>query len=163
MIAWRRLLEHAFAGINQDERHVGSRGAGHHVSGILHVPRGIGDDKLAAGGGKIPVGHVDGDSLFALRSQSICQQRQVDALLTAPNGGLLDCVKLILKNGLAVIEQPPDQGAFAVIYRAGSSEAEEFGGVWHNVCHSHSKNTLLSFGLPWLFPTACRRCAHPAQ
>ena len=71
------LLEHALAGVDQDDREVGRRGAGDHVAGVLNVPGRVGDDELALGRGEVAVGHVDRDALLALGAQAVGQQRQV--------------------------------------------------------------------------------------
>ena len=47
------------------------------------MTRRIRNDKFPFGGGKIPVGHIDGDALFALRLKAISQQREVDAFFAA--------------------------------------------------------------------------------
>ena len=53
-------------GIDQEQRELGVRGAGHHVAGILLVARRIGDDEGALGGAEIAVGDVIVLTLFAL-------------------------------------------------------------------------------------------------
>ena len=44
------LLDHALAGVDQDHREVGGRGARDHVARVALVARGVGDDELAVGG-----------------------------------------------------------------------------------------------------------------
>ena len=75
------LLLDAVAGVDQDERQVGGRGAGDHVAGVLNVARGVGDDELAPGGGEVSVGDVDRYPLLPLRPQAVGQQGEVGVAL----------------------------------------------------------------------------------
>ena len=72
-----RLLDHAVAGVDQDDRQVGGRGAGDHVARVLHVAGRVGDDELAPRGREVAVGDVDRDALLALGAQAVGEQRQV--------------------------------------------------------------------------------------
>ena len=72
------LGQHALAGIDQDHRQIGGRGAGDHVAGVLLVAGRVGDDELAPLGGEEAVGDVDGDALLALGGQAVDQQREVE-------------------------------------------------------------------------------------
>ena len=62
------LLDHPMTGIHQNKSRIGRRGASNHIAGVLYVSRGIGDNELAFGCGKIAVGHVYSDTLLALIS-----------------------------------------------------------------------------------------------
>ena len=73
-----RLRQHAFARIDENDRQIRSRSARDHVAGVLLVAGRIGDDEFALLGGKVAVGDVDGDSLFALGGESVDQQRKID-------------------------------------------------------------------------------------
>ena len=55
-----RLLQHAVAGVDEDDREVRGGCAGHHVARVLDVAGGVRDDELASGRGEVPVRHVDG-------------------------------------------------------------------------------------------------------
>ena len=77
------LLGDALAGVEQDQRDVGRRGAGDHVPGVLDVARGVRDDELAARGREVAVGDVDRDALLALGAQAVGQQRQVRVVVAA--------------------------------------------------------------------------------
>jgi hypothetical protein len=79
------LDQHALARVDQDHRKVGGAGAGHHVAGVLFVPRAVGDDELALFGVEEAVGDIDGDALFALCRQAIDQQGKVDLLPLGAN------------------------------------------------------------------------------
>ena len=59
------LGEHAFAGVNKDNRQFRRGCAGDHVAGVLDVSWRVGDDEFAFGRGKVAVGHVDGNPLLA--------------------------------------------------------------------------------------------------
>ena len=51
-------------------------------------------------------------------------KREVGAVRAALVGGLLDGFELVLEDGLAVVQQPPDQRALAVVYAACRDEPE---------------------------------------
>src|SRR3546814_2026060 len=106
-----RLGQHTLARVDQDDRQVGGRGAGHHVARILLVPRRVGDDELALFGGEEAIGDVDRDPLLPLGGQPVDEQREIYIL---PLGSDTLAVRLqrrelILEDHLAVVEQPPDQ------------------------------------------------------
>ena len=84
------LFEHAFAGVDQQQRQVGGRGAGDHVARVLDVAGGVGDHELALRRREVAVGDVDRDPLLALGPQAVGQQRQVGLLVAALLGGALD-------------------------------------------------------------------------
>ena len=102
---------------------VGCGGPGNHVAGILDVAWRIGDDELAARGGKVTVSDVDGDTLLAFGTQTIGQQSQIQVGVAALPAGPLDSRHLVFENGFAVQQQPADQGAFAIIHTAGGGKA----------------------------------------
>ena len=79
-----RLGQHALARVDQDDREIGGRGAGHHVARVLLVARRVGDDELALLGREEAVGDVDGDALLALGGEAVDQQREVDLLPCVP-------------------------------------------------------------------------------
>ena len=83
-----RLLLDAVAGVHQEDGEVGVAGAGHHVAGVLHVPRSVGHDELAARGGEVAMGHVDGDALLALGAQAVGQEGEVHRAVGKPVLGL---------------------------------------------------------------------------
>jgi hypothetical protein len=84
------LFQQAGAGIDQQDRQIGGRGAGCHVAGILLVAGRVGDDEGALVGGEIAIGDIDGDALFALGLQTVEQQREIgqaEIVLLAANHG----------------------------------------------------------------------------
>ena len=122
-----RLRQHALAGVDQDHGQLGGRGAGHHVAGVLLVPRRVGDDELALVGREEAVGDVDGDALLALGGEAIDQQREVE--LAALRADLLrvglERRELVLEDHLRVVEQPADQRGLAVVDAAAGDEAQQ--------------------------------------
>ena len=111
--------------VDQDDGQVGGGRARHHVAGVLHVPGRVGDDELALRRGEVAVGHVDGDALLALGAEAVGQQREVRRVVAARAVlASLDGLELVLEDGLGIVEQPPDERAFAVVDAAGGREAE---------------------------------------
>ncbi|MNL03383.1 hypothetical protein D3C87_1239200 [compost metagenome] len=113
-------------GVHQHDGGVRRAGAGHHVAGVLLVARRVGDDELAARGGEVAVGHVDGDALLALGFQAVGQQRKIDLLA---GGALVLGVgqrgQLVGEHGLAVIQQAADQRALAVVHGTRGDKAQQ--------------------------------------
>ena len=84
-----RLGEDAFARIDEDDGEVCGGGAGGHVAGVLLVAGGVGDDELAALGGEVAVGDVDGDALLALGAEAVGELGEVDGGLRLPGAATL--------------------------------------------------------------------------
>ena len=80
------LAFNAVAGIDEQDGHVGVRGAGRHVAGILLVPGRIDDDEAAVRGLEIAPGDVDGDALLALGLKAVEQQAEIDLLAVTAGG-----------------------------------------------------------------------------
>ena len=74
------LRQHALAGIDQQHREIGARGAGRHVARVLLVARAVGDDERAARGREIAVGDIDRDALLPLVLEPVEQQREIDVV-----------------------------------------------------------------------------------
>ena len=121
------LGQHPLAGVDQDHREVGGRGAGGHVAGILLVARGVGDDELALLGREEAVGDIDGDALLALGRQPIDQQGEIDPLALGAHLAAVGLQRrqLVLVDQLRLVEQPPDQGRLAVVDRTAGDEAQQ--------------------------------------
>ena len=105
---------------------VGGRCSGHHISGVLDVPGGVGNDELALGGGKVTVGGADRDPLFAFGPKAVGQQGEVDVFV--PSFLLLrffDGFKLILEDRLGVMKESTDKGALPVVHAARGGEPQE--------------------------------------
>ena len=122
-----RLLEHALASVDQDQRQVGRGGPGDHVARVLLVAGRVGDDELAPRCVEVAVGDVDRDALLALGAQPVREQGEVRVAVAAPAGAELDVLELVLEDRLGVVEQPADQGRLAVVDRAGGGEADQVG------------------------------------
>ena len=118
------LLHQTVPGIDEHDRQLCGRRAGHHVAGVLNVAGGVGDDELALGRGEVAVGDVDRDALLALGAQPVGHQRQVGVVVAAFLGGALNRRQLILHHRLGVEQQPPDQRRLAVVDRTGGGDAQ---------------------------------------
>ena len=120
-----RLLDHALARVNQDDRHLGRRGARDHVARVLLVPGRVGEDEAPARGGEVAVRDIDRDALLALGAQAVGQQRQVEVpVAVARVRHRRDVLELIGEDRLGVVEQPPDQRRLPVVHRAGRREPQ---------------------------------------
>jgi len=91
------------------------------------VARSIGNDELALGGGKITVGHIDGDALLTLGLQAIDQQRQIDVFACGTDllGVAGDRFEVVLVDHLRIVQQAADQRALAVVDVAAGEETQE--------------------------------------
>ena len=111
------LDQNALGGVHQDHRQVRKGGTHRHVAGVLLVARGVRHDEAPPVGGKVPVGHVDGDALLPLGHKAVQQQGVVQlappgAHLTVQLQGLL----LVGVQELGVVQDVADQGGFAVVH-----------------------------------------------
>ena len=111
------LGDHAIARIDQHHREITGRGAGGHVAGVLFVAGRVGDDEHPLVGGKIAIGHIDGDALLALGFQSVGQQRRIKVRASGAVGQrvLADRGQLILVDRFGVMQEPADEGGFTII------------------------------------------------
>ena len=73
-----------------------------------------------------PVGDVDGDSLLAFGLQAVEEEREIGvvALGAVAARGPFDRRELVLEHRSALVEQPADQGALAVVHAPADHEAE---------------------------------------
>ena len=74
-----RLGKHSLARIDQDNGQIGGGSARDHIARVLLVARCVGNDEFALGRGEITIGHINGNTLFTLRLQTVGEQRQIDA------------------------------------------------------------------------------------
>ena len=79
-----RLLGQPAAGVDQDHREVGGRGARDHVARVLRVAGAVVQHEAAPRRGEVAVGDVDRDALLALGAQAVGQQCEVEALEVPP-------------------------------------------------------------------------------
>ena len=121
------LRQHAVGGVDEDDGGIAGGGAGGHVAGVLLVAGGIGDDELALGRGKVAVGHVDGDALFALRLQPVDDEREIEFARAAAAGPALalDGRQLVLVNQLRIVQQASDERALAVVHGAARQKPQD--------------------------------------
>jgi hypothetical protein len=91
------------------------------------VSRTISDNELALFGCEKAIGDVDRDALFAFGGEAIDEEREIDLLpLRAhPLAIGFERSELILKDHLAVVEQPPDQRRFAIINGSAGDKAQQ--------------------------------------
>ena len=117
-----RLGEHAAAGVDQYDRDVGVRGSGEHVARVALVSGRVGQNERAPLGRKEPIGDVDRDPLFALGAQAIGNRRKVRRVAIAG-----DVVEVIAeqRSRVPAASRGPDEGALAVVDRAGGGEPQQ--------------------------------------
>ncbi len=91
------------------------------------MPGGVGDNEFAFVGGKVAVGHIDGDALFALALQTVYQQRQVKLFVGGVEafGVAFDGRQMVFENHLRVVQQAADQGALAIVHAAAGEKAHQ--------------------------------------
>src|ERR1039458_2115956 len=99
----------------------------------------------------------DRDPLLALGPQPVGQQRQIQrALAAAPLARRFDVLQLVLEDLLAVVQQPADQRALAVIDRSRGGEAQQ---VERHEAARRIRSTRPSYGPPSRPPSPDRRRA----
>ena len=76
-----RLLQNAMTRVHQNNGQIGCGSPRHHIAGVLYMPWRIGNYELTLGSGKITIGHIYGNALLTLRSQSVSQQGKIDFLI----------------------------------------------------------------------------------
>ena len=113
--------------IEQDDGRIGGRGAGHHVAGILFVPRAVGDDEIAVWAGEIAIGNVDRNALLTFRRQAVHQQGEIGGAAPSPDaaGIRLEGGELVVGHLPEIVEQTTNQRRLAVVNAAAGDEAEE--------------------------------------
>ncbi|MNZ55908.1 hypothetical protein D3C78_738440 [compost metagenome] len=87
----------------------------------------IGNDKFALLGGEIAIRHVNGDALLALGLKAVHQQGQVElfALRTVTLAVVMQRGELVFVNLTGVMQQTPNQRAFAVIDAAAGQKTQQ--------------------------------------
>jgi len=120
-----RLLDDAVPRIDEDERELGRRCPGHHVAGVFHVPRGVGEDERATRRREVAIGDVDGDALLALGAEAVGEQCEVDRLVPLGGARPLDRGEGVGEDRLGVVQKSPDEGGLAVVDGARGGEPQE--------------------------------------
>src|SRR5262245_34544782 len=120
------LGQDSFAGINEQNREIGTGRASCHVAGILLMAWRIGNDERPLWCGNITVGNIDGDSLLALGLKPVHKQREVD--IVGVSAVLLrvalKCRELIVENEALLIKQAANERRFAIVDRAASKQPQ---------------------------------------
>lgn len=122
------LSENPVSRVDQDNSEIGGRGPGRHVSRVLFMAGGIGDDELSFCGRKVSVRHIDRDTLLAFGAQAVGHERGIEAAAgrSVDFAFCLELGNLVFVEHLAVVEQASDQGAFSVVDASAGDEAEQF-------------------------------------
>ena len=91
------------------------------------MARRIRHNELAAWRGKIAIGDINGDALFALGLQPVHQQGEVEirALCAMLFRVIGQAGENIIRHHFGLIEHPADQRGFAIIDRAAGDEAQQ--------------------------------------
>ena len=84
------LFYHPMPRIHQNYGRIGRGGPCYHVSGILNMARGIGNNKFSFRCCEISVGHVNRYALFSFVPQSICKQGQINPIMPFLFTGIFD-------------------------------------------------------------------------
>ena len=85
----------------------------------------VGDNKFAFGRREIAIGYVDGDTLLPLRHKPVGKQREIHAVNPSAPRGSLHSGQLVFENGFGIVQQPPNQGTFAIIHAACGNETQQ--------------------------------------
>ncbi|SLC65112.1 Uncharacterised protein [Mycobacteroides abscessus subsp. massiliense] len=128
-----RLPQHAGPRVDEQDRHMRVGGAGEHVAGVALVTGGVGQDVAATFCGEEPVGHVDGDALFAFGAQAIGKRGQIGHALIVGHG-----FQMVHRQAVGVVQQPSDERALAIVHRAGGGDTQQLAGV-HRGLGAHQK------------------------
>src|SRR5690554_6824878 len=91
------LFNHAVASIYKDNSSIGRGCSGDHVSGVLNVTGCIGNNELSFGGCKIPICHINCNSLLPLIAKPVSKQRQIHPIVSLFSTGSSNGLQLILK------------------------------------------------------------------
>jgi hypothetical protein len=70
----------------------------------------IRDNKPPFRGGEIAIGDIDRNTLFPLRFETIGEEGIVEVNITVGRGIMPHRFQLVLKDGLRIIQETPDQG-----------------------------------------------------
>src|SRR5262245_36683389 len=123
------VLADALRGVDDQERGLGVRRPGDHVAEELDVPGRVQDDVIPRGGLEEDPGRVDGDALSLLVLEGVKQERILEWLGRPPTE-LADGLKLPLRQGAGIRQQPSDYRAFPVVDVAANHHAKPV--PWRN-------------------------------
>jgi hypothetical protein len=119
-----RVVAHAFARVDDEQRRFGARGAGDHVAQELGVARGIEQQVVALTALEEDAGGIDGNALRALVAKRIQQERILERLRVA-RAVEADRFELALGQRAGIGEEPAYDGALAMIDVTGNNQIHE--------------------------------------
>ena len=134
------LLDHAQARIDKNDGKIGRRRSGHHVARVLDVAGRVGNNELAAGRRKIPVGNIDRNPLLSLSAKPVGEVRKVDLPATSEVGRALKGLDLVVHQRFGIVEKAADQRGLAVVHRPAGIESEEIDRMMNRYRHENYKN-----------------------
>ncbi len=117
------LVAHAFQRVDDQDRAVGLRSAGDHVAQEFGVAGGVDQHHVAGAGAEADLRGVDGDALVALGLQRIQKERPFERH-AAPGADGLEHFQLAVGQAAGLVQQPSDQGGFAMIDMADDDDAD---------------------------------------
>jgi hypothetical protein len=85
------------------------------------MARRIGNYEAAAGGGEIPIGDIDGNSLLPLSPQAIGYEREVKGRILVTGSESQGCNMVVIQ-GIGIVQQATYQGRLAIVHTAGGEE-----------------------------------------
>ena len=119
------LLLEPRRGVENDQSDVGVAGTRCHIRGVLHVSRAVGNHKLALGGGRVAVGHVNRDALLALGAKTVGHKAEVEVAHAALLARGLDGRELVIKELPGVHEKSANKRRLPVVHRSNGGEAQK--------------------------------------
>jgi hypothetical protein len=121
------LVADAVPRVDEENRDIRRRRPGRHVARVLLVAGSVGQNPLAARRGEVPVRHVDGDALLALRLEPVREEREINRAGAAVPRRRGHRANLVLVDTARIVEQPPDERALPIVHAPGGADAEEPG------------------------------------
>ncbi len=117
------LKKYAFSRVGQDDGQLRMRSAGGHVSRVLIVARGIGEDVLAFGRAEVAIRDINGDALLPFRAQTVGEKGELECV----GGPLAHALELIVVDRVDVVEEAADQSGFSIVDAAGDENPQQGG------------------------------------
>ena len=108
------LVAHALQRVDNQNRAVRLRSAGDHVAQEFGVAGGVDQHHIARLGAEADLRGVDGDALVALGLQRVEQERPFERH-APPRADGFEHFKLAFRQAAGLMQQPADQGRFAVV------------------------------------------------
>jgi hypothetical protein len=111
-------------GVDEQHDHIGGRGAGDGVAGVLDVARAVREDETPCRGSEIAVGDVDGDALLALGPQAVGEQCEVGPGEPTVTGYPLDRGELVGEAGSVQMAAPVQTLLDAALAQSAAYDAD---------------------------------------